>query len=90
MSRGKKIVYKPVGMVGGLLAGATSGFLVRKSWAAISGEEETPDALRLDHGFAEVVLAAALQGAVFAATSAAINRLGALGFRRATGVWPGD
>lgn len=53
-------------MVGGLLTGAASGFLVRKSWAAISGK------------------------AVFAATNAAINRLGALGFRRTTGVWPGD
>ncbi|WP_066070370.1 DUF4235 domain-containing protein [Frankia sp. EI5c] len=87
---GKKLAYKPVGMAGGMLAGAASGFLVRKSWAAIAGEEETPDPLRLDHGFGEIILAAALQGAVFAATSAAINRLGALGFRRATGVWPGD
>jgi len=90
VSLGKKIAYKPVGAVSGLLAGAVSGFLVRKTWAAISGDEETPGALRRDHGFAEVVLAAAIQGAVFAAASTAINRLGALGFQRATGVWPGE
>ncbi|EFC82569.1 DUF4235 domain-containing protein [Parafrankia sp. EUN1f] len=90
MSIAKKIAYKPVGMAGGLLAGTTSGFLVRRSWAAISEEKETPDPLCLDRGFAEVVLFAALQGAVFAATGAAISRLGALGFQRTTGVWPGD
>ncbi|ONH32423.1 DUF4235 domain-containing protein [Pseudofrankia asymbiotica] len=90
MSTGKKLAYKPVGMVSGVLAGAVSGAIVRKVWSAAAGEDETPDALRLDHSFAEVVLAAALQGAIFAATSTAVNRLGALGFRRATGVWPGD
>ncbi|WP_007512161.1 MULTISPECIES: DUF4235 domain-containing protein [Pseudofrankia] len=90
MSVGKKIAYKPVGMASGLLAGAVSGAIVRRVWSKAAGEDETPGALRLDHTFVEVVLAAALQGAVFAATSAAVNRLGAHGFRRATGVWPGD
>jgi hypothetical protein len=90
VSVGRKIAYKPVGLASGMLAGAMSGAIVRKVWSTAAGEDETPDALRLDHSFLEVVLAAALQGAVFAATSTAVNRLGALGFRRATGVWPGD
>jgi chorismate-pyruvate lyase len=38
----------------------------------------------------EVLLAAALQGAIFAATKAAIDRLGAQGFTKLTGSWPGD
>jgi hypothetical protein len=38
----------------------------------------------------EVVLAAALQGAIFAATKAAIDRAGARGFTKLTGSWPGD
>jgi hypothetical protein len=37
-----------------------------------------------------VLLAAALEGAVFAAVKAAFERGGAKGFRRLTGVWPGD
>ncbi len=53
MSKGAKLAYKPVGLLGG-------------------------------------VLAAALQGAVFAATRTAIDRAGANGFRRLTGAWPGD
>jgi hypothetical protein len=38
----------------------------------------------------EVVLAAAIQGAIFAATKAAIDRAGARVFTRVTGSWPGD
>ena len=38
----------------------------------------------------EVVLAAAIQGAIFAATKAAIDRAGARGFTKVTGAWPGD
>jgi hypothetical protein len=37
-----------------------------------------------------VLPAAALQGAVFALVKAAIQRGGARGFERLTGVWPGD
>jgi hypothetical protein len=36
------------------------------------------------------VLAAALQGAIFAATKAVIDRAGARGFTKLTGKWPGD
>jgi hypothetical protein len=34
--------------------------------------------------------AAALQGATFALVKAAVDRGGAEGFRKLTGVWPGD
>jgi hypothetical protein len=63
VSLGTKIAYKPVGMIGGVLAGAMSGLVIRKTWRAIAGEETTPDPLRPDHSFGQVVLAAALQGA---------------------------
>ena len=38
----------------------------------------------------EVVLAEAIQGALFAATTAAVDRAGARAFYKATGAWPGD
>jgi hypothetical protein len=37
-----------------------------------------------------VLIAAALQGAIFAVTKAAIDRAGAQGFSKLTGSWPGD
>lgn len=91
MSKGAKLAYKPVSMVGGVLAGAVAGAVVRRLWAMVSdSDEEAPAALGEDSDFWEVVLAAALQGAVFAATKTAVDRAGAIGFRRLTGAWPGD
>ncbi|WP_018637992.1 DUF4235 domain-containing protein [Parafrankia elaeagni] len=90
MSKSAKIAYKPIGLLGGLLAGTVSGMVVTRVWAAAAGENETPSALRADYNFGKVVAAAALQGAVFAATKTAFERAGAVGFHRLTGAWPGD
>jgi hypothetical protein len=38
----------------------------------------------------EVMLVTALQGAIFAAVKAAVDRGAAAGTRKLTGVWPGD
>ena len=89
-SKGAKIVYRPIGLIGGILAGTLSGIIFKQIWKQIADEEEAPDALQSEYSMREVVLAAALQGAIFAATKAAIDRAGARGFTRLTGAWPGD
>jgi len=89
-SKGAKIVYRPIGLIGGILAGTVSGIVFKQIWKRISDEEEAPDALQSEYSMREVVLAAALQGAIFAATKAAIDRAGARGFTKLTGAWPGD
>ena len=58
-------------------------------WRAAADEEEAPKATDRDYGWAEVLAAATLQGAIFAAVKAAVDRGGATGFRRLTGAWPG-
>ncbi|MBL7501102.1 DUF4235 domain-containing protein [Frankia sp. CNm7] len=90
MSRAAKLAYRPVSMVGGIAAGAAAGVVVNRLWTAVSGESEPPSALKSDSNWAKVVLAAALQGAVFAATKTAVDRASAVGFARVTGTWPGD
>ena len=90
MSKGAKLAYKPVGLVGGIVAGAVSGMIFKQIWMRVSNEEEAPKALQSDYSMREVVLAAAIQGAIFAATKAAIERAGARGFSKVTGSWPGD
>jgi hypothetical protein len=89
-SKGAKIVYRPIGLIGGILAGMLSGIVFKQIWKQIADEEEAPDALQSEYSMREVVLAAALQGAIFAATKAAIDRAGARGFTKLTGAWPGD
>ncbi|MCA0143669.1 DUF4235 domain-containing protein [Blastococcus sp. LR1] len=90
MSKGAKFVYRPIGLIGGILAGSLSGIVFKQIWKAVSNEDDAPSALQSEYPMREVVLAAAIQGAIFAATKAAIDRAGARGFTKLTGAWPGD
>jgi Protein of unknown function (DUF4235) len=90
LSKGAKIAYRPIGLLGGVLAGMLSGVLFKQIWKLVSHQDDAPGALESEYPLREVVLAAAIQGAVFAATKAAIDRAGARGFTRLTGTWPGD
>jgi len=89
-SKGAKLVYRPIGLLGGVLAGVISGAVFKQVWKVVAKEEEAPSALQSEYRMREVVLAAAIQGAIFAATKAAVDRAGARGFKELTGAWPGD
>jgi hypothetical protein len=62
----------------------------KQIWKAVANEDDAPGALQSEYSMREVVLAAAIQGAIFAAVKAAIDRAGARGFKELTGAWPGD
>lgn len=83
-----KILYKPVSIVAGILAGMIASTAFEKLWERIgSGEPADPD--QLDVEWWEVIGSAILSGAVYAVVRAVVQRAGAKGFERATGVWPG-
>ncbi len=90
MSKGAKLAYRPIGLAGGIVAGLISGTVFKQVWKVIAKEEDAPAALQSEYRMREVVLAAAIQGALFAATKAAVDRAGARAFYKATGAWPGD
>jgi predicted metal-dependent enzyme (double-stranded beta helix superfamily) len=89
-SKRAALVYRPIGLAGGLLAGLISGVVFKQIWKQVADEDDAPSALQSEYAMREVVLAAAIQGAIFAATKAAIDRAGAHVFSRVTGSWPGD
>jgi hypothetical protein len=89
-TKGAKLAYRPIGLLAGLLAGLLSGVVFKQVWKHVSDAEDAPSALQSEYRMREVVLAAAIQGAIFAATKAAIDRAGARGFTKLTGTWPGD
>jgi hypothetical protein len=84
-----RLAYKPIGTVAGLVGGMLAGAIFRWLWTRIGRDGEAPKATDADRGWAEVVLSAAAQGAVFGAVKSAVDRAGATGFAHATGVWPG-
>jgi hypothetical protein len=79
-----KLLYKPFGLVVSVLGGVIAGALFKRVWKVAAHEEEAPN-----RTWREVIAAAALQGAVFGGVRALIDRAGATGFARLTGVWPG-
>src|SRR4051812_36286035 len=87
---GVRFVYKPFGIVFGVLGGMIAGAILRRIWSRVAHEPDTPDATDADRGWREVVAAAALEGAVFGGVRALVDRAGATGFARVTGVWPGQ
>ncbi|MFI1583946.1 DUF4235 domain-containing protein [Embleya sp. NPDC020630] len=86
--KASKIAYKPVGLVLGAAAGMISGVVFKQTWKMIA-DDGAPDATDEDHTWAQVLLAAGLQGAIFAVVKAAVDRAGAVTTRRLTGTWPG-
>ena len=66
------------------------GHLFKQVWKRVSDEEDAPKATESEYGWSEVLPAAAIQGAIFALVKAAVDRGGAIGFRKLTGIWPGD
>jgi hypothetical protein len=92
MARKKKkklpFVYQPIGFVLSWAGGALAGIAFRKAWMVLRHEEDAPDALDEDRGWGEILLAAAVQGAIFAVVQSAVHRAGARAIARSTGVWP--
>ncbi len=87
-----KLLYRPIGLVNGLISGALAGVLFKQIWKRIPSEhrDDAPKALESDFNLGEVLLAAAVQGALFAFVKALVDRGGARAFQRLTGEWPGD
>lgn len=91
-SKSAKLLYRPVGLVGGLVAGAVAGVIFKQVWkrAAPGDQSDSPKALESEYSVKEILVAAAAQGAIFAAVKALVDRGGARAFQRWTGEWPGN
>lgn len=84
-----KVLYKPFGIVLGILAGLLSKTVFNFIWARFD-DEEAPKPTTEEAPLVKVLGAAALQGMVFRTVRAAVDRKGAEGFAHLTGTWPGD
>lgn len=83
------ILYKPLGIVVGVLAGLLSKRIFGFLWGKID-EEDPPKANTEVAPMTKVLAAAALQGMVFKLVRALVDRQMARSTRYLTGVWPGE
>ncbi|MGW0080216.1 DUF4235 domain-containing protein [Streptomyces sp. NPDC003393] len=82
------VAYQPVGFVLGWAGGSLAGMAFRATWKAMRHEDDAPDALDRDRRWGEILLAAAVQGAIFSMVRSIVDRAGAKAIERSTGVWP--
>jgi len=79
-----KALYKPLSLATGVLGGILAGAAFRQIWKRVGDDDQAPDPKDLARSNREVLVAAALQGAVFAVVKAAVDRAGARGYRALT------
>jgi hypothetical protein len=91
-STSAKILYRPVGLLSSIVGGLLAGVIFTQVWRrATPGEKsDAPKALETDYPFREILLAAAVQGAIFSVVKTVIDRQGARVFEKWTGEWPGS
>lgn len=91
-SKSAKLLYRPIGLTSSIIGGLIAGQVFKQVWkrATPGDQAEAPKPLESEYSMRQVILAAAAQGAVFAAVKAVIDRGGARAFQRWTGEWPGD
>jgi hypothetical protein len=90
MSKGAKIAYRPIGLIGSLLASSMAAALFQLIWKKVAHADDAPTAMQSEYRLREVLLASAVRGAIVAVVKAAVSRAGARGFTKLTGAWPGD
>lgn len=83
-----KLLYRPFGIIFGLLGGQLAKKVFNVIWSKID-DEEAPKPTTEGTPWSKILIAAAVQGMVFQTVKATINRSGAKGFEWLTGVWPG-
>jgi hypothetical protein len=84
-----KILYKPFGIIAGLISARIATAIFKALWARID-EDEPPKPTTAGASFPKVVGAAALEAATMAGVGAAVDRAGARAFHHLTGIWPGE
>ena len=83
------LIYKPIGLILGILGGILGRQVFNQIWQRID-DEEPPEPTTRDTSLRRVITAVVLQGAVFAIVKLAIQRGGAKAWNHLLGVWPGE
>jgi Protein of unknown function (DUF4235) len=84
-----KFLFVPISILSGILAGLLGRKLFDRVWG-IFDEEEPPDSRHLEISWQKLLVAAALQGAIFRAIKEATDHGSRRAFMRLTGTWPGE
>jgi xanthosine utilization system XapX-like protein len=83
------LIYKPIGILLGILGGLLGKKIFDFVWTNIA-DEEPPEATTERARWPSILAAAAVQGVIFRVTRVVVDRYGAIGWSYLTGTWPGE
>jgi hypothetical protein len=84
-----KLVFLPISILGGILAGLIGKKIFEQVWGLID-EEEPPEAKHREVTYAKLAAALVLEGAIFRLVRGFFDHSARRGFARMTGAWPGE
>jgi hypothetical protein len=84
-----KILFTPVSLVSGLVAGFVGKKIFDQLWGLID-IEEPPEPKSRETTWVKLIAALALEGAIFRAVRGLTDHAARRGFARLTGAWPGQ
>lgn len=84
-----RLLFAPLSITAGILAGLLGKKLFEFIWSRID-DEEPPSPEHLEVSWPKVLLASSVEGAIFRGTRAVTDRGARVAFYRATGRWPGE
>ncbi|HET9163391.1 MAG TPA: DUF4235 domain-containing protein [Solirubrobacterales bacterium] len=84
-----KLIFAPIGILAGLLAGTIAKKGFEGLWA-IFDEEEPPEPDQQDASHAKLIAALVVEGAIFRLAKGVVDHGVRSGFARMTGTWPGE
>jgi hypothetical protein len=84
-----RVLFAPVSIAAGLIAGLLGRKLFEGAWQLID-DEEPPDAEHREIEWPKLIAALAIEGAIFRLVKGLVDHGARSSFQRATGAWPGE
>lgn len=84
-----KLLFLPISIISGLLAGFVGKKIFDQVWGLVD-DEEPPDSKHLEITWGRLIVASAIQGAIFRAVKEATDHGTRRAFMSVTGSWPGE
>ena len=84
-----KLLFAPIGLVAGLIAGQLAKKLFDFLWSRVS-DEEAPEPEHRQASLLQLTAALVAEGAIFRLAKGLVDRATRRGFQRMTGSWPGE
>jgi hypothetical protein len=84
-----KLLFKPVSVIAGVLAGLVGKKVFERLWGLID-DEEPPSPEHRELSRPKLVAALLIEGAIFSLVKGLVDHSARRAFAKATGAWPGE